>query len=246
MNDLTIFNHKDFGNIRVASVDDAPWWVLRDICRVLGIKNVSDTSSRLDREEVDLVYILDPNGRRQKTTVVSESGLYSVILRSDKPEAKSFKRWVTREVLPAIRKTGSYLPPKMTTAEIVAHLAQSNVEFEKRIEAIEHKVDATLAVPAPTQVTPESWKDEMNATIKEVAMAKRYSPILFRARLYRELEDCERVNIAARQTKLRNRMAAQGYTLLKQSAITKLDAISKDRRLRAAFAGIVGQYKVIE
>ncbi len=246
MNDLTIFNHKDFGNVRVIAIDDAPWWVLLDVCRSLGIKNVSDTSNRLDRDEVGLTDIVDSKGRRQKTLIINESGLYSVILRSDKPEAKAFKRWVTHDILPAIRKSGGYQMPKMTTAEIVAHLAQSNVEFEKRIEAIEHKVDATLAVPAPAQVTPESWKDEMNATIKEVAMAKRYSPILFRARLYRELEDCERVNIDARQTKLRNRMAAQGYTYREQAATTKLDAISKDRRLRAAFAGIVGQYKVIE
>ena len=81
--------------------------MLADVCRVLGIQNSRDVVKRLDEDEkgVDLI---DTPGCPQEMTVINESGLYSVILRSDKPQAKSFKRWVTHEVLPSIRRTGRY------------------------------------------------------------------------------------------------------------------------------------------
>ena len=89
------------------------WGVLRDVCRVLNIGNVTDTKKRLDPDEVDLTDLIDSMGRVQATTIINEPGLYAVILRSDKPEAKAFKRWVTHDVLPSIRKTGAYgVPPE--------------------------------------------------------------------------------------------------------------------------------------
>lgn len=94
--------------VRTVMVNGEPWWVAKDVCDVLGILNPSDAISKnLDDDEkgVDLIYT--PGGK-QKVVIVNESGLYSLILRSRKPEAKRFKRWVTHEVLPTIRKTGSY------------------------------------------------------------------------------------------------------------------------------------------
>ena len=88
--------------------DGEPWWVLKDVCEVLGISNHKMTVQRLDPDEVSLTDLTDSMGRQQATTIISESGLYNVILRSDKTEAKPFRRWVTHEVLPAIRKTGAY------------------------------------------------------------------------------------------------------------------------------------------
>lgn len=94
--------------VRIFDRDGHPWFVLADVCRVLEIANVSDASRRVDDDEKDGVDITDPIGRLQKTTIVNESGLYSLILTSRKPEAKRFKKWVTSEVLPQIRKTGAY------------------------------------------------------------------------------------------------------------------------------------------
>jgi prophage antirepressor-like protein len=85
-----------------------PWWVAKDVCEVLGIGNVSDAIARLDDDEFDTIEVTDSIGRKQETYVVNESGLYSLIMTSRKPEAKAFKKWVTSEVLPSIRKTGSY------------------------------------------------------------------------------------------------------------------------------------------
>ena len=81
------------------------------MCRVLGHTNPSMVVTRLDADEKDALSVADPTGRLQKTTIVSESGLYAVVLLSSKPEAKRFKKWVTSEVLPSIRKTGSYGTP---------------------------------------------------------------------------------------------------------------------------------------
>lgn len=108
MNDLQIFNYGDIP-VRTVLLDDAPWWVLKDVCGVLGITNHKNVSARLDSDEKG-VRLMDPlgEGGPQQMTIINESGLYKVILRSDKPEAKKFTRWVTHEVLPAIRKTGSY------------------------------------------------------------------------------------------------------------------------------------------
>ncbi|CAM2761195.1 hypothetical protein CFR75_06055 [Komagataeibacter xylinus] len=94
--------------VRVVSRDGEPWWVLSDVCAVLEIRNHKDASTRLDVDEKSGVGITDPHGREQVTTVINESGLWSLVLTSRKPEAKRFKKWVTAEVLPSIRRTGSY------------------------------------------------------------------------------------------------------------------------------------------
>lgn len=110
MNDLQIFN---YGAVPVRTIvkDGEPWWVLADVCQVLGLLNPTVVANRLDDDEKEILktkldLVLDiPN---RGLTIINESGLYKVILRSDKPEAKKFTRWVTHEVLPAIHKTGSY------------------------------------------------------------------------------------------------------------------------------------------
>lgn len=109
MNQITPFNYGD-NLIRVVNDETTgePLWVAKDICKVLEINNHRDALSRLDDDEKNGVVLTDSMGREQKATAVNESGLYSLILSSRKPEAKPFKRWVTHEVLPTIRKTGSY------------------------------------------------------------------------------------------------------------------------------------------
>jgi prophage antirepressor-like protein len=93
--------------VRAVVIKGEPWWVLKDVCVVLGLTNSRMVADRLDDDEKG-VSQSDTLGGKQDVTIVNESGLYSVILRSDKPEAKAFRRWITQEVLPAIRKTGRY------------------------------------------------------------------------------------------------------------------------------------------
>ena len=106
MNDLKVFSYGE-QQVRTVFVDDEPWWVLADVCKVLGLKRADSTARKLDDDEKGTHLVSTLRGKQQVITV-NESGLYAVILRSDKPEAKAFKRWVTHEVLPSIRRTGRY------------------------------------------------------------------------------------------------------------------------------------------
>lgn len=108
MNNIQIFKYEN-NDVRTVEMNGEPWFVLKDVCGVLGLSNHKVTAQRLDRDEVSQTYLTDSIGRKQETTVINESGLYSVILRSDKPEAKPFRKWVTSEVLPSIRKNGGYI-----------------------------------------------------------------------------------------------------------------------------------------
>lgn len=96
--------------IRIVMKDDDPWFVAADVCAVLGIKNTTQALSMLDKDEYSMFYIGYSGARgNPNANAVNESGLYSLILRSNKPEAKRFRKWVTSEVLPSIRKTGQYV-----------------------------------------------------------------------------------------------------------------------------------------
>lgn len=110
MNDLKVFSYGE-QQVRTVLVDDEPWWVLADVCKVLGQKNPRAVAARLDEDEKNTVTLTDGIRGNPRVNVVNESGLYAVILRSDKPEAKAFKRWVTHKVLPSIRQTGTYAAP---------------------------------------------------------------------------------------------------------------------------------------
>lgn len=109
-NPVTIFESEMFGQVRTMTIEGSPWFVAADVCRVLDIKNHKDSLGRLDDDEKSGVGLTDPHGRVQITNVINEFGLYTLVLRSRKTEAKAFKRWITHEVIPQIRKTGGYIP----------------------------------------------------------------------------------------------------------------------------------------
>lgn len=106
---LQVFNFNEQAGtpIRVQLINDDPWFVAKDVCQVLGIEKYRDAMSRLDADERGSL-LVDTLGGQQQMGAVNESGLYGLIMRSNKPEAKKFRKWVTGEVLPSIRKTGGY------------------------------------------------------------------------------------------------------------------------------------------
>lgn len=105
MEDLQIFQNSEFGAIRTVTVDDEPMFCLADVCKALELSNSRVVSTRLDDDERRKLEL----PRQGETWFITESGLYAVILRSDKPNAKKFRKWVTSEVLPSIRKNGGYI-----------------------------------------------------------------------------------------------------------------------------------------
>ena len=109
MNEMQIFSNPAFGQVRVSiDASNQPIFCLADICGVLGVSNVGNVKSRLDADDIRQADSIDSIGRTQKILYVTEEGFYDVVIRSDSPKAKPFRKWVTHEVLPSIRKTGQY------------------------------------------------------------------------------------------------------------------------------------------
>src|SRR5882724_2160988 len=108
---MKVFEYEKRSKFRIIDRNGEPWFVLVDVCGELGIKNPSDAAARLDADEKMTIALTEGQsgvrGGPRSMNVINESGLFSLILRSDKPDAKRFKKWLTSEVLPAIRKTGS-------------------------------------------------------------------------------------------------------------------------------------------
>ncbi len=117
MNDIQIFQYQD-KSVRTVQKDGESWWVLKDVCEVLELSTPAKVAERLDIDEKGMSLIHTPGGN-QEMAIINESGLYSVILRSDKPQAKPFRRWVTGEVLPAIRKHGFYSAGDAAACKII-------------------------------------------------------------------------------------------------------------------------------
>ncbi len=132
--ELQIFSNSEFGEIRTITKDNEPMFCLADVCRILEIKNVSDCKSRLRQKGVVTTDTLT-NGGKQKMVFIDESNLYKTIFQSRKDSAERFTDWVTSEVLPSIRKTGSYSMPKTTGGQIQL-LAQGYTELEQTVNSI--------------------------------------------------------------------------------------------------------------
>lgn len=131
MEDLKIFERPEFGAVRVLEKDGEPWFVAKDVCQCLDL-DLDSGARGLDEDEKDL-HIVQTLGGGQKMSIISEAGMYSLILRSRKKEAKEFKRWVTHDILPSIRKTGSYSMAPKTYAEALRALA-AEVEMREAVE----------------------------------------------------------------------------------------------------------------
>lgn len=154
MNDLKIFENKEFGEIRTAVVEDEPMFCLTDVCRALGITHITDVKSRLRKDGVGTSEVIDSLGRKQTAIFVNESNLYKVIFQSRKEAAERFTDWVTSEVLPSIRKNGGYIVGQETMSddELMARalqVAQNKIlERDKQIETMKPKAIFADAVAA--------------------------------------------------------------------------------------------------
>lgn len=137
-NNLSIFNYTQ-QDVRIVMIENEPWFVAIDICTCLGLENVSRAVAYLDKEDLTQCKITDKIGRQQSIYCINEGGLYNLIFKSEKEEAKVFKRWVTHEVLPSIRKTGKYELQKdsLTAMTLMRQQLDYLIEHEKQLR--EHK-----------------------------------------------------------------------------------------------------------
>ena len=186
MNDITIFTY-DNTNIRTVTAEDSePWFVGKDLCDALGYTNSRTTIARhLDEDDVSKRYIIDEVGRSQETTLVNESGLYTLIMSSKLPGAKAFKRWVTSEVLPSIRKHGMYATPT-TIEDMIANpdMAIKLLTTLKEERAARAKAEAEIEAQRPAaalgkaietaegDLTPSAFGKILSKTIKTMGPNK--------------------------------------------------------------------------
>lgn len=246
MNEMKIFDYH--GNtVRTVERDGEPWFVLKDVCAVLGLSTPARVAERLDSDEVSQTHLTDSLGREQETTIVNESGLYNVLLRSDKPEAKPLRKWVTSEVLPSIRKTGSYNQKPLSPVEMFAMQAQINLEQERRLKAVEEKqarLNGALSVMAAPMLESDGWQEraqkEINTTIEQFGLNHQ----MFRRDIYDEVERLAHVDLERRQTLLRNRMSRMGASSSECKAVSKLHVIARDPKLRPIFETVLRRKEV--
>lgn len=144
---VATFNNAQFGEIRTILRDGDPWFVLTDVCKALELTNPSKVAQRLDDDERSNFKL----GRQGNGILINESGLYAVILRSDKPQAKAFRKWITSEVLPTLRKTGSYTV-KPTDDAKARMLATREENAKIRKAQLLYKVSKDCGVPKYQQV----------------------------------------------------------------------------------------------
>lgn len=140
MNELQIFNNEEFGNVRSLMIDNEPWLVGKDVATDLGYQNGSrDINRHVDEEDRRKVMVFD--GKQNKETIViNESGLYALVFGSKLPSAKKFKHWVTSEVLPTLRKTGSYAKVPTDPRELLMLTIKAHEQTAQRVDVFEEKV----------------------------------------------------------------------------------------------------------
>lgn len=253
-NEVQVWNYEG-AEVRTVQIDGEPWFVLADICRELEISNSRMVSERLESDEL-MSAKLTSGGQRREMTIINESGLYTVILRSDKPQAKPFRKWVTSEVLPSIRKHGSYsvqsqfadLSPQLQVL-IQMETRQKQIEARQAEQAtalagLEQKLQNTCEVIALDKT---AWRKDSEHLINKIARAtgEGYGGIrLVYEEIYRSIESRAGVSLNTRLTNKRNRMAGEGVCKSKRDRLTRVDIIAEDKKLIEIYVAIVKELAV--
>lgn len=176
MNQLQVFNNEELGQVRTVAKGEDVWFVAKDVCEVLEIKNTTQAVQKLDEDEVTMFNI---GGLSGNTNIINESGLYSLIMTSRKPQAKAFKKWVTSEVLPSIRKHGAYMTDQALEQAVtnpdfmIGLLTNLKEEKAKRVEA-----ERALLQQQPLVTFAEAVQVSTNLiTVKQLANLMRQKGI---------------------------------------------------------------------
>lgn len=265
MNQLTkMFEGKQ---LRIVEQNNEPWFVAKDVCDILGIRNISQTingqertnengekyiSGGLDDDEKATYTIPTQFGKKEMNTV-NEFGLYQLVLKSRKPEAKQFKRWVTHEVIPSIRKTGSY---GLDTSQLSPELQMMNQMFQAMAKnEIETKEAKKLALEATQTVNNISnivslnnveWREKVTVILRKIAKnwtgVEPYRSVINLS--YERLEQRAGCNLNIRLNNRKERAVAKGMTKSYVNKISKLDCIAEEKRLVEIYLQVVKEMAI--
>lgn len=245
MDKVMPFNYE--GNqVRTIIIDGEPWFVAKDVCDVLEISNSRDALGRLDDDEKG-VALTDTPGGPQEMSIVNEAGLYALIITSRKPEARAFKRWITHEVIPRIRKTGTYSIKPMTELQILrGAIDQIEVAQRMALEAKEEAAQANQQIQAVKEAiiqTDRDWRRWINKQLQRIGFKLGdYQGI--KNESYDLLEQRGRCNLERRLENLKTRMREAGGSRTQVANANYLDVIEAEPRLKEIYTAIVRELAV--
>lgn len=252
MNQIEIFKNAEFGEIRSIVIDNEPYFVGIDVTNILGYQNGSRDINRHVDEEDKLMHQINVSGQKRSVYLINESGLYSLILKSKLPTAKKFKRWVTSEVLPAIRKTGSYSVPNQTEIDlancspelqVVSGLLQALAKQELQQKQLEAKVDAMQEMVAVN--IRNDWRKQTHHLSNAIAGQLGSNKFgLAKNMIFAEVEARAGVDLKTRLSNMKKRMREAGATALAIDKATRVDVIAADKKLIEIYITVVKEMAI--
>lgn len=256
MTDLQIFNSPEFGQIRTVEKDGEPWFVGKDVAAALGYSNTRDALDRhVDIDDKNTVVNPDGNRGNPNMTIINESGLYSLVLSSKLPTAKKFKRWVTSEVIPSIRKTGGYslprdlsrLSPEMQMLKLLTDKAIENElaqqEQARQLQQVEQKVEHIRELVG---INPNGWREDCRKLIVKIARGMGGNEYIREVNneVFGLVDKRAGVSLETRLTNKRRRMAEEGVCKSKRDRLSKVDVIAEDKKLIEIYIKVVRELAV--
>lgn len=242
MNQVTLFSFE--GNkVRTLNVSGLVWFSMPDVAESLGLSNPTVSVKSLDEDERSKFNL----GRQGYVNFISEPGLYKLIGASRKPAAKRFNRWVTHEVLPAIRKTGTYSTPQTQLSpelQFMQGVVDKLAASERNQRRLEGKIDSVSEIVATSTM---DWRNETSHLISKVARQQGNTGEAFRNvrnDIYDEVDRRGGVSLKTRLTNLRRRMAEEGVSRTGRANTTKVDVISQDKKLIEIYTAIVKEFAI--
>lgn len=203
--DIQMFNNEEFGSVRAMIINDEPWFVGKDVAGILGYKETAKAIRTHIDDEDKGVSVLDTPGGKQNITIINESGLYSLILSSKLPAAKQFKRWVTNDILPNIRKHGAYMTPEtlekaLTDPDFIIKLATSLKEEQEKSKCLQSKNDSLTNVNKLLTKETLLWtsRSNINAIVRKLASSLHMNFAVLWNLLYKELQYRHSISVKSR------------------------------------------------
>lgn len=223
MNELQVFNNAMFGNVRIILQDNEPWFVAKDVCDCLEHTNTTMALQRLDDDERAKLNL----GRQGETNVINEYGLYSLVLSSRKPEAKEFKRWITHEVLPSLRKYGTYSMniPRTLPDALKAYASEIEAHNQTRAVLEEQKVLIAAQEQQISEFKPiRDYVDEILSSTSALTITQIAADYDITARALNKILEEEKVqrNVSGQWILYKNQMG-KGYTKSETFTFTRSD-----------------------
>lgn len=254
-NKIEVFTSPEFGQVRTLTIDEKPYFVGKDVAEILGYSNINKAiQMHVDEEDKK---VLDYKGFSHfgttlwsgndfsNKTIINESGLYSLILSSKLPNAKKFKHWVTSEVLPSIRKTGSYNSPDYSSLspqlQYLISLEQKTKELETAVQTTNKRLDSMCET---MQIKGVNWRKDTHSLVNRIATATETSPRDIYLDIYDEVECRAGANLSVRLENLRDRLYDRGASDSKINRLNYVDVIADDKKLTEIYIAIVKEMAV--